>query len=186
MLDVRGKVRFFPMAVRWKKDLSLRASDSRLLEVPFRILERELHDRGSYLLILRLASEARLTVGSLGKIELRRGYYVYVGSAMKNLTRRIERHRRLRKNFHWHIDYLRDSSEFLATLPVRSKDDLECEIAAGMEDVADWTVPSFGSSDCSCPSHLFGFENHPLNLTSFHHLLQYFRMERLLSEYSFT
>jgi sugar fermentation stimulation protein A len=89
----------------------------------------------------------------------------------------------LRKNFHWHIDYLRDSSEFLAALPVRSDDDLECEIAAGMGDAADWTVPDFGSSDCSCPSHLFGFETHPLNLAPFHHLLQHFRMERLIDKY---
>jgi sugar fermentation stimulation protein A len=183
MLDVRDKVSFFPMAVRWKKDLSLKASESRLLKVPFRILESELADQGSYLLILRLASEARLKVGGLGDADFSRGYYVYVGSAMKNLTRRIERHRRLRKNFHWHIDYLRDVSEFLTALPVRSEDDLECEIAAKMEGIADWTVPGFGSSDCSCPSHLFGFENHPLNLAPFHHLLQHFRMERLIDKY---
>jgi sugar fermentation stimulation protein A len=183
MLDVRDKVSFFPMAVRWNKDLSLKASESRLLKLPFHILESELADRGSYLLILRLASEARLKVGGLGKLDFNRGYYVYVGSAMKNLTRRIERHRRLRKNFHWHIDYLRDSSEFLAALPVRSEDDMECEIAAKMEDIADWAVPGFGSSDCSCPSHLFGFETHPLNLAPFHHLLQHFRMERLIDKY---
>ena len=183
MLDVRGKVCFFPMAVRWKKDLSLRASESRLLKVPFRILESELADRGSYLLILRLASEARFKVGGLGDTGFSRGYYVYVGSAMRNLTQRIERHRRLRKNFHWHIDYLRDRSEFLAALPVRSEDDLECEIAAGMRKIADWNVPGFGSSDCSCSSHLFGFENHPLNLAPFHHLLQHFRMERLIDKY---
>lgn len=116
--------------------------------------------------------------------EFRRGYYVYVGSAMKNLTQRIERHRRLRKNFFWHIDYLRDVCEFLAALPVRSEDDLECLIAAGVDAIADWTVPGFGSSDCSCPSHLFGFENHPLNLPPFHDLLQHFRMERLIDKYS--
>jgi sugar fermentation stimulation protein A len=184
MLDAEGKVRFFPMAVRWKKDLSLKASESKLLPAPVRILETELQDRGSYLLILRLASQARLKVGSLGRVDFGPGYYVYVGSAMTNLTERIERHRRLRKNFHWHIDYLRDNSEFLTALPVRSVDDLECEIAARMEEVADWSIPGFGSSDCSCPSHLFGFETLPLNLAPFHHLLQHFRMERLLSKYA--
>jgi sugar fermentation stimulation protein A len=116
------------------------------------ILEAELHDRGSYLLILRVASDEKLKVGGLSEIKFCRGYYVYVGSAMKNLTQRIERHRRLRKNLFWHIDYLRDSSEFLEALPVRSEDDLECEIADGMRNIADWTVPGFGSSDCSCPS----------------------------------
>ena len=183
LLEVKGRVSFFPMAVQWKKGLSLKASESKLLRLPFRILEAELEDRGSYLLILRLASEARLRVGGLGRIDFRRGYYVYVGSAMKNLTQRIHRHRGLRKNFFWHIDYLRDGSEFIAGLPVRSEDDLECEIAAKMGGVAEWTVPGFGSSDCSCPSHLFGFETHPLNLAPFHHLLQFFRMERLIDKY---
>jgi sugar fermentation stimulation protein A len=183
MLDVRGKVTFFPMAVHWEKDLSLKASESKLLKVPFRILENELADRGSYLLILRLASEARLKVGGLGDTGFSRGYYVYVGSAMRNLTQRIERHRRLRKNTFWHMDYLRAVSEFLAALPVRSEDDLECEIAASMRNIADWTVPGFGSSDCSCPSHLFGFKTHPMNLAPFHYVLQHFRMERLIDKY---
>jgi sugar fermentation stimulation protein A len=183
MLDVRDKVSFFPMAVRWKKDLSLKASESRLLKVPFRILESELADQGSYLLILRLASEARLKVGGLGDTDFSRGYYVYVGSAMKNLTRRIERHRRLRKNFHWHIDYLRDVSEFLTALPVRSEDNLECELASAMRNISEWSVPGFGCSDCSCPSHLFGFSSDPMSARKFHEALQYFRMDRLLEKY---
>ena len=71
------------------------------------ILEAELQDRGGYLLILRLASEERLKVGGLGKIDFNRGYYVYVGS-----------------------------------------------------------------SDCSCPSRLYVFETHPLNLAPSRQSLQ--------------
>ncbi len=184
VLDVSDKVRFFPVAVEWEKDLSLKASESKLLKLPLRILKREINDRGSYLIVLRLTSDAIVKVGGLGEIRFRQGHYVYVGSAMKNLTRRIQRHRRLRKHFFWHIDYLRAVSEFLASLPVRSEDDLECEIASRLRDTADWVVPGFSSSDCSCPSHLFGFQNHPLSLGAFHHLLQHFRMERLLFKYS--
>ena len=74
------------------------------------MLESELADRGSYLLILRLDAKTRVQVGALGDTDFSRGYYVYVGSAMKSLTGRIEGISRLRNNFHRHIDYLRDVS----------------------------------------------------------------------------
>jgi sugar fermentation stimulation protein A len=182
MLDAKERVVFLPMAVLWRVDLSIRPSEAKLLRIPWQILEKEVQDRGSYLLILRLAADTDLRIGSLGHVRLRKGFYVYVGSAKKNLSRRIERHRRLRKKFFWHIDSLRAVSEFLGALPVRSEDDLECAIAGAVGTLADWSQPGFGSSDCHCPSHLFGFENHPLNIGSFHALLQYFRMERLIDK----
>ena len=107
------------------------------------------------------------------------GYYVYVGSAMKNLTQRLERHRRLRKNKFWHIDYLREASDFIAALPVRSSEDLECQLAERIRAIADWAIPGFGASDCGCPEHLFGFKEDPIENLDFIGLLQYFRMDRL-------
>jgi sugar fermentation stimulation protein A len=186
MLDARERVVFFPVTVRWRRDLSLRSSEAKLLRIPWQILEKELQDRGSYLLILRLPADTDVRIGRLGLVRLRSGFYVYVGSARKNLSRRIERHRRLRKKFFWHIDSLRAVSEFLVALPVRSEDDLECDLAGAVGGMADWSQPGFGSSDCHCPSHLFGFDNHPLNVGSFHALLRYFRMERFIDKYSLT
>jgi sugar fermentation stimulation protein A len=186
MLDARERVVFLPVSVRWKGDLSLRSSEAKLLRIPWQILEKELQDRGSYLLILRLPADTEVRIGSLGYVRLRSGFYVYVGSARKNLSQRIKRHRRLRKKFFWHIDFLRAVSEFLVALPVRSEDDLECDLVGAIGSIADWSQPGFGSSDCHCASHLFGFENHPLNIGSFHALLQHFRMERFIDKYSLT
>jgi sugar fermentation stimulation protein A len=186
MLDAKQTVVFFPMSVLWRGDLSLRSSEAKLLQIPWRILEKELHDRGSYLLILRLPADTELRIGSLGHVRLRSGFYVYVGSAKKDLSQRIERHRRLRKKFFWHIDFLRAVSEFLGALPVRSEDVIECDMAGAVGSMAHWSQPGFGSSDCHCLSHLFGFENHPLSIGSFHALLQYFRMERFIDKYSLT
>ena len=53
MLACKGKVRFFPVSVRWKKDLSL-DSDTRLLNIPWDFIETEAKDRGNYLVILKL------------------------------------------------------------------------------------------------------------------------------------
>lgn len=97
---------------------------------------------------------------------------------MANLTARIERHQRLRKTFHWHIDFLRDSTDFLCSFAIRSSDHLECEVAQSISKIAQWSVKGFGASDCICPTHLFGFTDNPVSLPSFQKLLQYFRMDR--------
>jgi sugar fermentation stimulation protein A len=177
LLKVHNDVDVIPVSVRWNDDLSL-VPDARILTIPWEYIEREAKDRGSYLLILRLIKDTKVDVGKLGSIVFKKGFYVYVGSAMANLTARIERHRRLRKNFHWHIDSLRDAADFICALTIRSSDRLECEIANAMSGIAECTVQGFGSSDCTCPTHLFGFKNDPASLKAFQRLLQYFRMDR--------
>jgi sugar fermentation stimulation protein A len=118
-------------------------------------------------------------VGGLGKITFPKGYYVYAGSARVNLTKRVERHLRRRKQFHWHIDFLRDRADSCAALPVRSSEDLEHDLAAALGLIADWSIPRFGSSDCRCPTHLFGFKENPVRTPRFIELLLKFRIDRL-------
>jgi sugar fermentation stimulation protein A len=166
-----------PISVDWGENLSL-SPNVRLLQIPWDYIEGEAKDRGSYLLILSLRRKSDIHVGSLGKISFRKGFYIYVGSAMTNLSKRMERHRHLRKKHHWHVDALRDAAEFHSVLAIRSSDRLECEIAGAFSKIADWPVPRFGSSDCSCETHLFGMGRDPLDSGDFHDLLQYFRMDR--------
>jgi sugar fermentation stimulation protein A len=179
LLACRDQVEIIPLGVEWKADLSL-GNRVKRLEIPWALIQREAQDRGSYLLILKLKRSSTL---EFGRKENRQffpaGYYVYVGSAMKNLTQRLERHRRLRKNKFWHIDYLRETSEFIAALPVRSSEDLECPIAERMCTIGGWAIHGFGASDCHCPSHLFGMEDDPFHSKGFRELLQDFRMDRL-------
>jgi sugar fermentation stimulation protein A len=114
---------------------------------------------------------------------LRQGHYLYVGSAMKNLSKRVERHRRIRKKLHWHIDAFSAAADFHTSLPVRSEDDLECALASAVQTLSEWSIPGFGCSDCSCSSHLFGFSADPMSTREFHNMLQYFRMDRLTEKY---
>jgi sugar fermentation stimulation protein A len=181
LLDVSGSVAVIPLAVRWDRDLSL-GDDVRRLHIPWGYIEKEAQDRGSYVLILRLARAALLPVGGLGSVFFREGFYLYVGSAMANLTRRIERHMRLRKRHHWHIDTLRAACEVHSVLAIRSSARLECDIAGAVSSIADWSVPGFGASDCRCPSHLFGMAGDPLISSRFHDLLRFFRMDRYSSD----
>lgn len=134
-------------------------------------------DSGCYLLILSLLKDITLEVGALGKVSFSSGHYIYVGSAMKNLSKRIARHKRMRKRIFWHIDYFRAAARFQRAIAIHSEDDLECDIARDLKEIADWYVARFGASDCSCPSHLFGMHTDPLISKQFQKLIQYYRIE---------
>jgi sugar fermentation stimulation protein A len=177
LLQLREKLQVIPISVGWDQNLSL-SSEVNLLHIPWNHIEREAKDRGSYLLILYLKSRSNIRIGTLGSISFRKGFYIYVGSAMANLSKRMERHRHIRKRHHWHIDDLRAQAEFRAVLAIRSSARLECEIAKAFSEIAEWSIPGFGSTDCSCETHLFGISKDPLHLENFHKLLQYFRMDR--------
>ena len=175
LLEVRRQVRILPVAVGWNADLTLR-EETRLLDIPWGHLRREAVDRGAYLLLLRLARRRRLRVGRLGEITFAAGWHIYVGSAMANLTARLERHRRRRKRFHWHVDYLRDAATEVVALPVRSSRRRECELAAGVGALFPAAAAGFGCSDCGCGSHLFAAGGDPRDRRDFHEWLQRHRM----------
>lgn len=176
LLDVRKKIKIVPLAIGWTRQLALRKK-IRLLDIPWDRVERDAHDSGSYLVVLRLRRAKTIDVGRLGRIRFEPGFYTYIGSARRSLSKRIERHRRIRKKMHWHIDFLRAVAEWHAALPVLSADDLECSIASALRQRAQGVIPAFGSSDCDCDSHLVWSGDDPLQTRAFHEVLQRFRME---------
>jgi sugar fermentation stimulation protein A len=182
-LAVRDKVTLIPVAIRWLPDFSIERKSVALIDIPWTTIDREAHDGGSYLILLKVPTKKTVSIGKLGPVHFQPGYYIYIGSAKRALSKRIERHRRSRKKKFWHIDYLRSVSEFQTSLPVRSSDNLECEIATKIGAFADWDVPGFGASDCACSSHLFGNRSDPLMDPAFHSILQHFRMERLVGTF---
>ncbi len=177
LLRVRDRVEVIAASVGWRPDLSL-SSRVNILDIPWDAIDREARDHGSYLLILNLKRDRKVDVGKLGKVHFRKGFYIYVGSAMANLSQRMARHRRLRKRHRWHIDELRGAAEFHSVLAIRSSDRLECDLADAVSRIAGWSVPRFGSTDCSCKTHLFGMAGDPIQSQGFQRLLQYFRMDR--------
>lgn len=112
--------------------------------------------KGSYVLLLRLKKRRCLTVGKLGAFEFPRGYYLYFGSAQGGLEGRIQRHLRADKKRHWHVDFLADVAPIVEASWVAGTERLECEWARTAVDLPDARVPApgFGSSDCSCRTHL--------------------------------
>ena len=166
------------LAIRWDTSFSY-PEPVGLLSYPEDILKRENHDRGDYMIVLQIRTEKDICIGARGDIRFPAGYYVYVGSAKKNLAARMARHQRRRKQMHWHIDYLRQEGDIIAVIPIRTADDLEHEIAQAVDTVADWHIAGFGCTDCHCPSHLFGFTHNPIHDQRFMQVVEDFRMNRL-------
>jgi Uri superfamily endonuclease len=115
-------------------------------------------DKGIYGLIFYNPS-CTVRVGALGEIAFRRGWHIYVGSALgSGGLARLGRHIALAevkdKRPKWHVDYLLTSDQFtlLYTVSATTTEPLECGLARA---ICDDTVPGFGCSDCDCTSHLF-------------------------------
>ena len=175
LLRVREKILVKAISLRFEEDL-LSPSEVRELIIPWKIIEREASDRGSYIIIFFLPEDRSINIGELGRISFKRAWYLYVGSARKYLSKRIQRHQRKRKKFHWHIDYLAAEAFFYKVLPIRTSADFECEIAKRLREIAGWSISGFGSSDCACKSHLFGMRDDPIKSPRFIEMVMDFRM----------
>ena len=116
--------------------------------------------KGIYCLVLELRSAKEIKVGALGIQKFHPGVYVYVGSARAGIGQRIRRHRSKAKKLRWHIDYLLEDAEVMATISIPSiSKEMECRVAAVVMSCEGAVMPvsRFGSSDCSCASHLIYF-----------------------------
>jgi sugar fermentation stimulation protein A len=174
-LKLRDSLAILPVALEWTPALEL-GPTVRRLNIPWDYLKREVADRGSYLLLLRLDRPTRIRVGQLGEFEFARGYHVYVGSAMQSLSGRLAWHAKQRKKLHWHVDYLRQVANGVVALPIRSSMRDECQLARALSAVLRSGPAGFGASDCNCPTHLFESPTNPLSSPAFHAVLQQFRM----------
>jgi sugar fermentation stimulation protein A len=73
------------------------------------------------------------------------------------------------------LDYLTPWAQSIKAQPIFSYRNLECELAAALEDLGGKGVPGFGCSDCSCASHLYYFRDRPLGSRDFVDMLLRFR-----------
>ncbi len=119
--------------------------------------------KGIYALIITLEEDKNICVGKLGPVDFKKGYYVYIGSALNSLEGRINRHHRKDKRLRWHIDYLLNEGRIVEILCFETTKRLECTFARTFPKTLD-SIKNFGSSDCSCESHLFYSKDNPIAL----------------------
>jgi len=114
--------------------------------------------RGTYAIWLRSETNNIVEIGKFGQLQMASGFYVYIGSAFGpgGIKARVGRHLRQEKNLRWHIDYLRQHAVPVAVWIAYEKH-LEHQWAGKINKHRETSIPltGFGSSDCSCPTHLF-------------------------------
>lgn len=181
LLEVQKDIEIRAISVSWNRNFSI-GKEVRELKIPWNFLNTEVADRGAYLLLLHIARRRRIQIGKLGTILFERGHYVYVGSAMVNLGKRLARHTRRRKRMHWHIDYLRQNANSVITIPIRTSKRIECDLANELNSQLGIGIQHFGSSDCACNSHLYHSKDNPFDRRDFHDLLHRFRMQQPLQQ----
>lgn len=120
---------------------------------------------GTYVLVLASTKAAPIRVGRLGILQLQPGFYVYVGSAHGpgGLRARLAHHLEPTAHPHWHVDYLRAHTKPQEVWYAYSQNRWECRWADYLRPMRGASIPltGFGSSDCTCESHLFLFESRP-------------------------
>jgi sugar fermentation stimulation protein A len=119
---------------------------------------------GTYCLIVKLGKSCAIQVGKLGRGFFPEGYYVYVGSALNGLKKRLARHLSPQKKKHWHIDYLLEYAGMIGTRKIHSIERRECALSEEVGSICH-SIPmvGFGSSDCGCTTHLYFFSHNPLS-----------------------
>lgn len=130
--------------------------------------------KGDYILVVNVIRDRKIKIGKLGKIDFKRGFYLYVGSAQNGITQRIERHLKRKKKRFWHIDYLLSNSlAQVKEVRVREGKKRECELAQEfLRDENLKVIKGFGSSGCRCAGHLFYVRKN-------NSLIRVFRLENL-------
>ncbi|ASJ12912.1 GIY-YIG nuclease family protein [Thermococcus thioreducens] len=115
--------------------------------------------KGAYFLVIHLPEEREITTKGR-RFVLRKGYYVYVGSAMNSLEKRVARHFRKDKKLHWHIDFLLRDAELLRAYMIPSGKRLEEKLSAEVSRHGE-AVKGFGASDVGVETNLYRFEEEP-------------------------
>lgn len=142
-------------------------------------LKEKENNKGSYIILGELKRNIYLNIGKRGNIFFKKGFYLYVGSAMNSLSSRIKRHLRKDKKLRWHIDYLIPYFKNVEPLIINSEEKIECIISSEIEKICEGYIKGFGSCDCKCKSHLYFLKNNPFENKKFRNILLKYHIKRL-------
>lgn len=148
-LDIRS------FSVRYNEDLGISRAEAMKVQYP------ESGTAGVYFMVIENDSDRTIEIGDREVKFFKKGFYLYGGSSGENLFKKIEQHRR-KKRGHHHIDYMVREMKIIADVPVVSNDLKACDVINSASSLGGEKVPDFEVDACSCSSHLYFFENNPL------------------------
>jgi len=165
-------IRFMAYAIQLENPVTINRNILKPVSIDYQAITENCKDKGSYLLVYHNEHTFNATIGSLGEREFKKGYYVYVGSAMQGLEKRIKRHLSKRKKTHWHLDYISPQRMKIDKIyKINRKDRIEESLAQQLVQISPGFVEGFGASDTDAPSHLCYFPHRPYRQREFLDLL---------------
>ncbi len=122
-------------------------------------------ETGTYVLLLHLPIDEKITIGKLGTFEFPAGWYTYVGSAFGSggLVARLKHHLKPVEKPHWHIDYFRRTAhlqEIWLSPGSERREAVWVDLMLAIPG-ASIVAEGFGSSDTDRESHLIYFDVRP-------------------------
>ena len=117
---------------------------------------------GIYHLVIYVPRGRTVKVGALGGIEFAAGYYGYTGSARSGFAARVGRHLGEEKKLRWHVDFLlRRGKVTEVWLKQGCSGECRAHRFMGRRNEGNEAAAGFGSSDCTCRSHLWRYRAKP-------------------------
>jgi sugar fermentation stimulation protein A len=167
-----SNVNFKALRLHIADPVSIDLAATQAIPVKKSIVNRHCTKKGSYILVMENEEDAQYAIGAQGIMDFPQGFYVYVGSAMTNLNKRIKRHKRKRKKTHWHIDHLTGGEmEIVEDYRIRRSDRIESQLSKEIETLAGKSIAGFGASDTENNSHLHYFPRNPVDNQKFYSII---------------
>ncbi|WP_455365529.1 GIY-YIG nuclease family protein [Kaarinaea lacus] len=121
--------------------------------------------KGTYIVVAEAKRTFTCQVGKLGGLAGKRGFYLYVGSALGSggVNARVGHHLRIAEKPRWHFDYLRPAVIPRRIWYCRSLNRCEHQWASVLAELPGAEIPleKFGATDCQCQTHLYYFRKEP-------------------------
>jgi len=180
----RNKIKIIPVLAGWNDQLQLETKE---VEVPiiWNLYEKMGRmDRGVYIMLVKISEDTQLEINNSRSHHLKSGYYAYVDYESDNLSKKIERHKRIRKKCITERDFLRNFAEIDSVWAIRGDSDRSCQISSALKSISDYEIADFGNPTCGCSSHLIFFAENPRLKRDFQELLLDYRMRFLVEEFA--
>lgn len=177
---LKDRINYRVIAIQWDRQMTI-SPDVHELTIPWDILKKELHDRGSYLIIFHIPQDTVIKTRDLMETPLRKGYYIQVNEAGEDLSGQMQRHLKDIKMPGKGRKTLGISTalDCCMALPIRSGESISLMLCNMLERSCEWSIPMPVRSASPRMDRLFAMKENPIHSQSFIDILQHFRMDRL-------
>jgi len=164
LMNSRG-IKIESYKIKFLNPVEVDINSLKKVKIDFQKVKQNCVDKGSYVLILENKNNFTMKIGKIGNILFKKGYYLYTGSALNSLEKRIKRHFSRNKKIFWHIDYIVPyKMKIKKVYLIRHNKEIrkEEELASKFLKISDSYIKGFGATDSKIISHLFYFKENPL------------------------